>query len=238
MALQQINIGNYTNDGTGDDLRTSFSKINENFTALQLQGGQANTISNVGTGVGLYKEKIGVDLRLKTLIAGTGISLTSSANEITINNSTTENAIVTVNADTGTLTASGQQSINIIGGTGITTDITGTTLRINGTNYTLNSDNNPTLNANLNLNGHNIVGGAGTNITASQFHGNLTGNVTGNLTGLVNGYDVRPLFYFDFGSITNFTANNAIELFLLITDIDMGSITSPNPISINGGTLI
>jgi hypothetical protein len=68
MALQTINIGNFVNDGTGDDLRTAFSKINANFDEIDLQGGQANTIHNVGTGKGLYKEKIGVDLKLKTLL--------------------------------------------------------------------------------------------------------------------------------------------------------------------------
>ena len=67
MSMKVINIGNYTNDGTGDDLRTAFQKVNDNFYELQLQGGQANTISNIGLGVPLYKEKIGVDLRLKSL---------------------------------------------------------------------------------------------------------------------------------------------------------------------------
>jgi len=86
MALQTINVGNFVNDGTGDDLRTAFVKINENFDELDLRGGQANTISNVGTGVGIYKEKIGVDLRLKTLRAGNGVSVTSGTNEVTITN--------------------------------------------------------------------------------------------------------------------------------------------------------
>ena len=33
--LQTINLGNYANDGTGDDLRTAFTKVNENLTAIQ-----------------------------------------------------------------------------------------------------------------------------------------------------------------------------------------------------------
>ena len=34
MAKQTINIGSAANDGTGDGLRTSFTKINSNFTEL------------------------------------------------------------------------------------------------------------------------------------------------------------------------------------------------------------
>lgn len=34
MAIQTINLGNYANDGSGDDLRTAFRKVNENFALL------------------------------------------------------------------------------------------------------------------------------------------------------------------------------------------------------------
>jgi len=34
MPIQTINIGNYANDGSGDDLRTAFRKVNENFSLL------------------------------------------------------------------------------------------------------------------------------------------------------------------------------------------------------------
>jgi hypothetical protein len=34
MAKQTINIGTTANDGTGDPIRTSFNKVNENFTEL------------------------------------------------------------------------------------------------------------------------------------------------------------------------------------------------------------
>jgi len=31
MAIQNINLGTYANDGTGDDLRSAFTKVNDNF---------------------------------------------------------------------------------------------------------------------------------------------------------------------------------------------------------------
>ena len=34
MAIQTINIGTIANDGTGDDLREAFVKVNNNFTEL------------------------------------------------------------------------------------------------------------------------------------------------------------------------------------------------------------
>lgn len=35
VSLQQINLGGYANDGTGDDLRTAFSKVISNFEIVK-----------------------------------------------------------------------------------------------------------------------------------------------------------------------------------------------------------
>jgi hypothetical protein len=35
VSLQQINLGEYANDGTGDDLRTAFAKVKFNFDILE-----------------------------------------------------------------------------------------------------------------------------------------------------------------------------------------------------------
>lgn len=48
--------------------------------------GEANTGSNVGSGTGLvFRDKIGTTLNFKTLLAGSGISISNNANDITIN---------------------------------------------------------------------------------------------------------------------------------------------------------
>ena len=249
MALQTINVGNFVNDGTGDDLRTAFVKVNENFDELDLRGGQSNTISNVGTGVGIYKEKVGVDLRLKSLVAGSGITITGNTSDITISNN--RNAIVTVNANTGSLTASSpNQSINIVGTGGTTTSISGNTITITGGGGLIN-ESTPTLSATLNINNNNLING--NEITAVDFYGRfngptigvhngpVSGNVVGNLTGLVHNVDVRDINNvvnsFDFGDIGGI-ATTFLEYLFLSTVVDMGSMTSPIPFTVEGGSFV
>lgn len=81
LSLQSINLGDYANDGTGDDLRTAFAKVNINFNAL------SNDITNLSQDT---TPKLGGDLDLN------GFNLKSSS-RITIQS----DQIVT----TGTITA-------------------------------------------------------------------------------------------------------------------------------------
>ncbi len=66
MTIELINLGQYANDGTGDDLRTAFEKVNNNFTTLNLTLGVTNA-TNVGTGAQFYKAKTGSTLQFRTL---------------------------------------------------------------------------------------------------------------------------------------------------------------------------
>jgi hypothetical protein len=47
-------------------------------------GGEANTMSNVGGGEPIFKQKTGVDFELRTLVAGNNITITSGATDLTI----------------------------------------------------------------------------------------------------------------------------------------------------------
>ena len=47
-------------------------------------GGEANTLTSVGAGASLYKTKVGVDLRIRSIVGGTGITATQNADDVTL----------------------------------------------------------------------------------------------------------------------------------------------------------
>lgn len=86
-----VKIGGYANDGTGDDLRTAFNKVNSLFSELYITGA-VDDGKNVGTAtnqeldsdeVGLFKEKVGNKLQFKSLTSSNG-SVSIGPNENTI----------------------------------------------------------------------------------------------------------------------------------------------------------
>ena len=59
--------------------------LEENLQEFGIGGGEANTASNVGTGEGIWKAKVGVDLEFKSLIGGAGVTITPGVDVITLN---------------------------------------------------------------------------------------------------------------------------------------------------------
>ena len=57
MALQNINIGNIANDGTGDSLRIAFDKVNKNFLDIEARSTVQNTVENLGSGAGVFPRR-------------------------------------------------------------------------------------------------------------------------------------------------------------------------------------
>ena len=96
MAKQIINIGVEGNDGTGDSIRESFRKANENFTELYAVFGQGGSISfrslsdvpdTLTANTVPQVNAAGDALEMKSLLGGTGITVTQSSSAITITNS-------------------------------------------------------------------------------------------------------------------------------------------------------
>src|SRR6056300_1343617 len=79
MTIQTINIGQIANDGTGDDLREAFRKINENFDELDLRYPESTTASSIGSGVAILAGKVGEDIQFKNLVAGNNMTVTAVA---------------------------------------------------------------------------------------------------------------------------------------------------------------
>jgi hypothetical protein len=101
------------NDGLGDDLRTAFQKVNANFSDLSTQ--LTITATNVNdTGVGVFKEKVGTELRFKKLVSGTKMLVTDTDTSIVLNN-TAPDAFTRIDTDAGAMLASTHQEITIAG---------------------------------------------------------------------------------------------------------------------------
>ena len=93
-----INIGNQSNDGTGDSIRDAFNKVNENFNELYGIAGLSNglfftklkdtpkilTASTASSPSVLVVDSFGNTLTNKILSAGAGISIANSGTYLTI----------------------------------------------------------------------------------------------------------------------------------------------------------
>jgi len=70
MAIESINVGNIANDGTGDDLREAFIKVNNNFIEIDNDiNSFPITGENLGvTGEGVFAGKEENTLQFKKIL--------------------------------------------------------------------------------------------------------------------------------------------------------------------------
>ena len=246
MAVQLIKIGNVANDGTGDDLREAFIKVNANFEELDLRDDEQTSVSNLGEeGEGLFFRRNVYDLEFKKISAGTNVTLTADDNKIVI---AADSGVsdLTITADTGNVVLDDSAALTISGGADISTTLVGNTLTVAYTGVTdLASDTTPQLSADLDAQANNLlnvgtISSSGiTGPLTGNVTGDVTGNVTGNVTGLVHGIDIRTYFgeaAADFGDIAP-TINNIFEYIVYNTDIEWGSIVTPNLATLDLGSL-
>ncbi len=135
-TVPSVSIINFTNALVED--------AGDNTVDVTLLGGsgEVNTASNIGTGVGVYKQKTGVNLELKSLtVSGTGLTLTNNTNDIQFSLAGPIQGIGALDSSGGYLYQSGASSFQkftsisaITGGTGITSYVIGDTLYSSGTN--------------------------------------------------------------------------------------------------------
>lgn len=238
MALQLINIGFAANDGTGDDLREAFIKVNNNFEELELRDYEETSAVNLGpAGEGIFANLVNYQLQFKKLVAGNDISLTATDTSITID-ANGGLKIVTVNADSGfPIELTEDAVLNVVGGNDIVTRVVGGNLVIDYDGLSeLAGDTSPQLSADLDGQGFDLTNIG--NIDAAQ----ITGSFVGNLTGLVYGVDIRTISqyftnYWDFGAI-DATYSNVVDWLIADTNFDFGSMTNPTMRTIDGGSFI
>jgi hypothetical protein len=99
MAQQTINLGIYPNDGTGDDLRTAFTKVTANFTDVYSQLSALNG-QNIGTLLqqsngGIFSADVNGVMNFKSITGSNGITVTSTATTVDIHAPTQITSLLT-----------------------------------------------------------------------------------------------------------------------------------------------
>ncbi len=196
MPIQTINLGNYANDGTGDDLRTAFQKVNSNF---QLVGSTLGIINgeNLGGGTGIFKRRDNDNLTLefKTLTSTDGsVTITSTDNTVNLRN-----------------------------------------------NSVLENDPSPSLSADLELNGNNIVIG-------SEGYGDVQTTVWGidvrNLNSLMEMFIQSGTVTLDFGSFIDGTTgvpdapSTTVDMNGTLPAFAGFSVQDPSGVNLNFGSIV
>ena len=206
MAIQTINIGTVANDGTGDDLREAFVKVNANFAELAARNPEQTTGANLGaSGEGVFAQLNGAEMQFKKLIGGGNVTLTSDGNAITVN-SVGGLQTLTVETDNGSQTVTDGDTLKFIGGTNLNTKIAGGGVTLDSVTE-LSSDLTPQLGANLDGQNNNII------------------NVN-NINAKVWYKDIRDIAGFNFGTITK-SYNDMFAWLLDNQDIEFGLIDQP-----------
>ena len=212
MNITLIDIGNIANDGTGDDLRTAFEKVNENFVELETSIDASTVAANVGDGLGLYKQKTVNTLEFKTLGVGSFLSITAVGNKIVVDTAFTDK-----NINVGSLTASGNIEGNIITASMFSGTLGGNVM---GRIYPQAPD---------------YIIGAG-NIIGVQPDPGQANYRPARVDGIAVKELDRTINTFDFGTIDN-VYTSAFAYLLDQIGLDAGTILSPTNLSIDAGTL-
>lgn len=224
MAIQTINIGNIANDGTGDDIRVAFGKVNDNFEELDLRNPGSLTASNLGSiGEGIFAQKEGTDLQFKKIIGGLGTTLTATGDTITIDGSAI--STLTIGTDNGSIIVNTSSTISINGGNGIATRQNGNQVIADIEAGALSFDTNPTLGGNLDGNGNNIVGVD--NITATNVNALVYNTDIRNINTFLTGFDFKGV---------KAEVTNMVDFILATTDVDYGTVASAADFSSDFGT--
>jgi hypothetical protein len=224
MAIDPINVGLTANDGTGDDLREAFIKVNQNFddVDVRLQTLTSVTGRNLveASGFNVFTEKQDNELLFRSFqvdpsFPGT-MSLRLSEDGNTIYVASTQ---ATYRITDGTFTVSSSvEQVLTFAGTGAT-DVTVTPgTRTITFDSLLSRETAPTLTATLDANNNAIDNVSRLNeISASE---------------------LSKVFSFDFGAIgTN--VNSVIEWIVSTSDVDLGAVDpEPNLPDIDLGAIV
>ena len=218
MAKQSINIGSAANDGTGSNLRTGGTIINNNFNEVYSQLGDGTNLQGwirfLDTASTSFQTNLGSDFKF---IGGTGIDAVITGTQLTIST----DATVPTNSSTATLT---NKSIDLTDNT-----ITGTTAEFNAaltdndfatlagtetiTNKTINLADNTitgtTANFNTSLSDGNFATLVGTETLENKNISTGSNNLTGVVLTVADTTSTTSTI--EFGDVLKFTGGSGIS---------------------------
>lgn len=241
MSIRAIDVGQVPNDGTGDDLRQAFVKVNENFTELNNRTGPKPFAVNnlIGPGQGLYAREEDNTFFLKNLEAGQNVTVSATNDSVRIDASGGIDEILVV-SDDGHITLDDSKTFYIQGSTaGSAAPLIRT--RVSNQNSLfielkdsglVEYDTRPALSQSLNANNNNIN-------DVERLEANT---ITGNLEGTVYDIDVRKIEkyfdnYWNFNGIIPGEFANIVDYLNYEIDVDMGTVNEPAEFTIDGGEI-
>jgi hypothetical protein len=260
IQARLVNLGLVANDGTGDDLREAFTKINENVQYIGDRIGSAVSGTNLGSvGESVFVEVVGAELKFRKINADGNLHVRLAGDVITLDfrpNSTVSfygQDITNAGAVTGT-SFTGPLTGNVTGN--VTGNLTGTILTaaqsnitsvgiLGGLTVTAPISGSVTGNAGTVTNGVYTTGDqtiGGVKTFNSAVNADLIGDVTGMIktTGTDTYVDVsdleRRINTFDYGVI-NPVFVDPIRYYLSAVGTDMGTFNNPSEFGIDAGTL-
>lgn len=219
MTLQVINVGLIANDGSGDDLREAFIKINQNFDDLDLRS-ESTTAENaaVGAGFGTFKEQNGSVLSFRDLAPDPlypdtmAIRVSDDGNTLYLRSA---QATIRFTDGTNTLSSSVEQVVTFRGtqGANITVDDFTRTVSVDSQ---LVRETAPQLGQSLNALQNDIYN--------LRYLNNISVDT------------IAESFAFNFGDITS-NRTSIIDWIINSTDVDFGTILSSSPEIVDLGVL-
>ena len=260
--ILRINIGDVANDGSGDDLRDAFIKVNNNFLYVGTRLGLAVSGANVGaTGESIFKEVVDAQLRFRKINASGNLTVATEDDVIVLRFD--PSSAVDFNGQTVSgildLTAAGVVSANSV--TAASAEFTTLSGDLSG-NVTGNITGDVSGNAGTVTNGVYTEGDQtinGTKTFTSEIQGNIQGVLSGSVLGTVNGnvtglirtesddtyVDVSALNNglntFDFGVINPVYPNSfkdPMAYLLYALGADMGTFNNPGEYDIDAGSIV
>lgn len=230
MTIVPINVGNAANDGTGDDLREAFIKVNDNFTYLS---STPSGVVNLGAGAGIYANQTGGTINLKSLVAGNPyITITQLENTIVFNG---QPGTFTISDGSNSMIAGGGIPMAIIGLDATTVSINDNTKTVS-ISSSVSADLSPQLGAGLDGNNFSITNVG--NITATSILGTTvtaTNLVPTNINGVSYANRLgRYIEGFNFGSFTD-NPSSILDFVILSVGVDYGTFVAPNNIMTDFG---